>query len=145
MIIKKEVDLAMQHSAKDFKLEICDEHITPRSGLVILFGEFVKALGVAAVLEKFLPTPRSCRGYSASAYVKSLLFLLYAGGTSVADLREIRTDKALRNLLGLRVIPSDFAVGDWLRRIGVRGADSALGQVNHWVTSKLLHNLQGQQ
>ena len=52
------------------------------------------------------------------------------GGRSLDDLRELREDGGLREVLKLEEIPSSDAVGDWLRRMGRRGGILGLDKVN---------------
>ncbi len=52
-----------------FKLEITQEDITPRSGL-ILYAEVLRALRIRERIERYLPQPGSNREYSPSKYVE---------------------------------------------------------------------------
>jgi hypothetical protein len=56
--------------------------------------------------------------------------MLNGGGRSLEDLRELREDGGLREVLKLEDIPSSDAVGDWLRRMGRRGGILGLDKVN---------------
>jgi hypothetical protein len=112
-----------------FKLEITDDEITAHAGLAV-FGEFLRALDVPGLLDRALPGPGSGAGYAASAHVLPLLLMLHGGGRSLEDLRQIREDLGLRELLGLSEIPSADAVGDWLRRMGAGRGLSDLAEVN---------------
>jgi hypothetical protein len=100
-----------------FKLEATDELLTANAGLV-LFGEFLRGLGLHRWLAQEMPPPGSGRGYAASAYVTPLVLMLSGGGRSLEDLRTLRNDAALSTLLKLGALPSTDAVGDWLRRTG---------------------------
>jgi len=103
-----------------FKLERTDEAITPRGGLA-LFAELVRTLKVRDKVRAHFPRPGSNRGYEAWAYLEPLLLMLEGGGRHVEDLREIRDDRALRAVVGLRRMPSLSTFGDWLIRMGTRG------------------------
>ena len=52
------------------------------------------------------------------------------------DLRQIRDDDGLREVLGLEQMPSSDATGDWLRRRGVSGGLEGLGGVNRRVLKR---------
>jgi hypothetical protein len=64
--------------------------------------------------------------------------MLHGGGRSLEDLREIRDDTPLRDLIGLDRIPSTDAVGDWLRRMGSGPGLAGLGSVNRVLIDRVL-------
>ena len=112
-----------------FKLEMTRDLITPHAGLALV-GEFAVGLGVLESIERYLPKPGSGAGYKPSEYIFPLLLMLNGGGRSLEDIRQIRTDEGLREILPLERIPSSDAFGDWLRTMGVTGGLSALERVN---------------
>lgn len=112
-----------------FKLEVTKDLITSHAGLALL-GEFAVGLGLLEALDKSLPAPGSGAGYSASEHVLPLILMLNGGGRSLEDLRQIRDDQGLREVLALQRMPSSDATGDWLRRSGVNGGLEGLGKVN---------------
>ena len=112
-----------------FKLEVTKDLITSHAGLVLL-GEFAVGLGLLEALDKSLPAPGSGAGYRASEHILPLILMLNGGGRSLEDLRQIRDDLGLREVLALQRMPSSDATGDWLRRSGVRGGLEGLGRVN---------------
>jgi len=113
-----------------FKLASTDEHLTFHAGLA-LFGEFAIGAGIRKYLDKYLPKPGSGKGYKASEHVYPLLLMLAGGGRSLEDLRQIREDRGLREVLRIKRIPSSDALGDWLRRSGDNGSLKGLESVNH--------------
>ena len=119
-----------------FKLERAEGRITARSGLV-LYGEFMKAMGVEALVDRHIPRPGSGRGFGAASYIKALSMALYGGGETIEDVREIRGDESLREVLGLDEIPSSSAIGDWLRRMGERGGVQGMERVNDEITARV--------
>lgn len=122
-----------------FKLERTEERITARSGLA-LYAEFLKALGVEALVDQHLPTPRSGRGLQPSHYVMPVSLTLYGGGETIEDVREIRDDQTLRTALDLQTLPSASAIGDWLKRMGSRGGLRGMAQINTAIARKVLHH-----
>jgi len=100
-----------------FKIGVTGHEITPRAGLAI-YSEFLRGFGIKSLIQKHMPAPGSNRGYEAWGYLEPLMLMLYGGGRHIEDLREIRDDKALRRLIGLEMVPSTCAAGDWLRRMG---------------------------
>ncbi len=109
----------VQQSVLPFKLKRTEERMTSRSGLA-LYAEFMKAFGVDALIERYMPQPGSGHSYRATSYIKSLSMMLYGGGEAIEELREIREDHSLRRLAGLQEVPSSSGMGDWLRRMGER-------------------------
>jgi hypothetical protein len=121
-----------------FKLEITDDEITAHAGLAV-FGEFLRALDVPGLIDRALPGPGSGAGYAASAHVLPLVLMLHGGGRSLEDLRQVREDGGLRELLDLAEIPSADAVGDWLRRMGAGRGLRGLDEVNRHVLRRALN------
>jgi len=103
--------------------------ITPHAGLVLL-GEFAVGLGLLQSVDSSLPKPGSGAGYYPSEYVFPLILMLNGGGRSLEDIRQIREDKGLQEVLPLDRIPSSDAFGDWLRSMGANGGLSGLEKVN---------------
>jgi len=112
-----------------FKLETTNDLITSHAGLALL-GEFAIGLGLNKALDRYLPEPGSGAGYLASEHVFPVVLMLNGGGRSLEDMRVIRSDEGLREILPLQRIPSSDATGDWLRRSGVNGGLEGLEMVN---------------
>jgi len=119
-----------------FKLAITHDTLTPNSGLV-LFGEFLRGLGLDRLVQREFPPPGSGRGYGAWVHLFPVLLMLQAGGRSLEDLRKIREDEGLRKLLQVWGCPSSDALGDWLRGMGRRGV-RALDRINRKLLKKAL-------
>ena len=100
-----------------FNLEVTRDTITSHAGLALL-GEFCIGLDLLRVIDRCMPEPGSGAGYQASEYVFALVLMLTGGGRSLEDIREIRSDEGLREVLPLKCVPSSDAAGDWLRRMG---------------------------
>ena len=120
-----------------FKLKRTEERITARSGLAI-YAEFMRAMGVEVLVGRYMPEPGSGRGLQAISYIKPLSMMRYGGGEAIEDVREIREDHSLRELIELEKIPSSSAIGDWLKRMGARGGIEGMGKVNDGITRKVL-------
>ena len=134
--LNQEGESMIQQGILPFKLEITEEEITPRSGLV-LYGEVLRALKVKKRVEKYYPKPGSNRGYEAWRFIEPLLMMLYGGGRHIEDIREIRDDEALRELLGMDKMPSLSTYGDWLVRMGKEGGLEATAQINKEVVARV--------
>ena len=122
-----------------FKLETTPDSITPHAGLA-LFGEFTHGLGLPDLIDSHMPLPGSGAGYRPSRFMMPLMLMLNGGGQSLEDLRQIRHDTSLRDLLGLDRIPSSDAMGNWLRRTGMNGGLYGLDQVLHKVLARSLRD-----
>lgn len=117
-----------------FKVEATEELLTANAGLV-LFGEFVRGLGLERWLRQEMPKPGSGRGYPASAYVTPLVLMLNGGGRSLEDIRTLKSDTALASLLLSATLPSTDATGDWLRRTGEGQGLSGLSRINQRIVA----------
>jgi len=122
-----------------FKLEKTNDLITSQAGLALL-GEFAVGLGLPDALDRELPSPGSGAGYCASEHVLPLILMLNGGGRSLEDVRQIRDDKGLREVLKLEKVPSSDASGDWMRRGGENGALKGLAGVNRRVLKRGLRH-----
>ena len=122
-----------------FKLETTNDLITSHAGLALL-GEFAVALGLPRLLDEQLPGPGSGSGYCVSEHVMPLVLMLNGGGRSLEDLRGIRSDRGLRELLALDRIPSSDATGDWLRRSFGNGGLEGLAAVNRTILARGLRD-----
>jgi hypothetical protein len=109
-----------------------------RGGLVLPY-EIGKALKLPKVINQELPRPGSGRGYRPSQFVMPLILMFHGGGKKMEDLREIKAETSLRELLEMKNLPSSCTVGDWLRRMGEGGKGlSGLGRVNHHLVSEVV-------
>jgi len=136
LVIPKGGNEMIRQTVLPFKLKKAKERITARSGLA-LFAEFFTAMGVERLIDRCLPRPRSGRGFRAIRYIKALSLMLYGGGETVEDVRELREDP-LRDTIGLGQVPSSSAIGDWLSRMGQRGGIEGMERVNDAITKKVL-------
>lgn len=127
----------IQQTVMPFKLKRTEERMTSRSGLA-LYAEFMKAMGVDELVSRYMPKPGSGKAFEALNYVTPLSLTLYGGGETIEDVREIRSDNALKALISLKAIPSSSAIGDWLRRAGRRGAIEGMEKVNDSLSRKVL-------
>jgi transposase len=108
--------MATLQTVLPFKLAATDESLTSHGGLALV-GEYLRAMGVADLIDHELPHPGSAAGYKPSAHVLPLILMLAGGGRTLEDLRVLRNDEGLRALVQLGDMPSSDATGDWLRRM----------------------------
>jgi len=110
----------MTQSVLNFSIEATDERLTPRSG-EILFGEYLKAIRLDRLCNKYLPRPGSNRGYTPFTFIQPLLLMLHSGGHSFEDIRIIEADKAMKEVLHIDKVPTADTIGKWLKRHGLPG------------------------
>ena len=127
--LTNEVKEMIRQTVLPFKLEKTRDLITPHAGLSLL-GEFAIGLGLLKSVDRYLPKPGSGAGYTPSEHLFPLILMLNGGGRSLEDLRQIRNDQGLRELLELDRMPSSDATGDWLRRSYDKGGLEGLGCSN---------------
>jgi len=107
----------LQQGVLPFKIEKSDEPLIARAGLVLPY-EMAGALKLPQVIDRELPPPGSGHGYKPSQFVMPLVIMLHGGGKKLEDLREIKGEISLRELLQMKELPASCTVGDWLRRMG---------------------------
>lgn len=111
------------------KIERSSERLTSLGGLVVL-EELARGVRLWEEVDRVLEGPKSGRGYEPRKFVRSLVWMLHAGGRRLEDLRELQAEQEVLKELGLEAVPDAGTVGDWLRRQGEAGAE-AMQQVNH--------------
>lgn len=107
------------------------------TGLALL-GEFCIGLGVLDWVDAYMPKSGKGAHFKASEYVFPLVLMLNSGGRSLEDIRIIRRDFMLRDILPLKRVPSSDAIGDWLRRTADRGRLSGLEKTNRKLLKQAL-------
>jgi len=121
-----------------FKIVPCNEPLIARSGLLLPY-EMAKALKLPKVIDEELPNPGSGRGYKPSKFVIPLILMFHGGGKKLEDLREIKSEMSLRELLEMESLPASCTIGDWLRRMGeISKGLSGLGKVNHHLVREVI-------
>ena len=69
------------------------------------------------------------RGFDPEVYISTFLYNFCTGGSSLADAEALNEDKALLRLLGIKKLPDQSALGEWLRALDPAGLD-ALKAIN---------------
>jgi hypothetical protein len=105
----------IQQTIFPFKMETTKEKLTAHGGLALM-AEFNHGIGLRELTDWYLPAPGSNRGFDASVIVDTLVLMLQGGGKSLEDLRELKNEEGLMELIGRDEIPEPDTVGDWLRR-----------------------------
>ena len=126
-----------------FRVVQGDAALVARGGLALPY-EFARSLKLPRVIDEELPRPGSGRGYRPSAFVMPMVLMLHGGGKKLEDLREVKGEKSLRELLEMDGLPVSCTVGDWLRRMGEDGDGLAgLGRVNRHVVTETIRRDKG--
>lgn len=110
----------MAQTVLNFSIASTDERLTPRAGEII-FGEYLKAIGLNRLCDIHLPQPKSNRGYAPYSFIQPLLLMQHSGGHSLDDLRVIKDDSAMQEVLHINHVPTADATGKWLKRHGLIG------------------------
>jgi hypothetical protein len=133
----------IQQTIFAFKIKTTSERLTARGGLALM-AEFNHGIGLRDLTDRYLPGPGSNRGFNPSEMVDSVVLMLQGGGRSLEDLRELRDEEGLMELIGRDEIPGPDTVGDWLRRmgdpksgqLGLEGLDRVRDEINERVLKK---------
>ena len=107
------------------------------TGLALL-GEFCVGLGVLDWVDAYMPKSGKGARFKASEYLFPLVLMLNSGGRSLEDIRIIRHDFMLRDILPLKRVPSSDAIRNWLRRTADRGRLSGLEKTNRKLLKQAL-------
>ncbi|MBU4344817.1 MAG: IS1380 family transposase [Desulfobacteraceae bacterium] len=119
------------------KFKKAEEAQASSAGLALL-GEFCIGLGVLDWVDAYMPKSGKGARFKASEYLFPLVLMLNGGGRSLEDIRIIRSDFMLRDILPLKRVPSPDAIGDWLRRTADSGRLSGLEKTNRKLLKRAL-------
>jgi len=117
------------------ELKKSNKKVTARSGLG-LFSHFMDCFQVKKLVDSIFQESRSNRGFAASSYVSTLLLNFLGGGETISDTKEIRDDSALRIITDSKTIPTESAIGDWLKRAAERDGVNNISIVNDEILAK---------
>ncbi len=110
----------MAQTVLNFSIASTDERLTSQSGEIV-FGEYLKAIEIDKLCDRYLPQPKSNRGYAPFNFIQPLLLMMHGGGRSLDDLRMLHVDKAMQEVLHIKNIPTADSTGKWLKRHGLIG------------------------
>jgi hypothetical protein len=130
----------LQQTLLPIKLEESAERLTSLGGLLVL-EEFSRAKGLTRRIEEKFGAPGSGRGYRASEYVRTLVWLMHGGGRRLADARELAGEREVLGEFGLTRCPSADALGDWLRRQGKGGGAERIAAIDQALIQPYLKSM----
>jgi len=133
----------IQQTVFPFKIRTTKERLTAHGGLALM-AEFNHGIGLRELTDQYLPGPGSNRGFDPSEIVDAVVLMLQGGGRSLEDLRELKDEEGLMELIGRDEIPEPDTVGDWLRRmgdlktgqLGLEGLDRVRDKINERVLKR---------
>jgi hypothetical protein len=130
----------IQQKILNFKLKITSDCITPKAGLV-LFVKIAEQIGLTDLIKIYFSKPGSNKGIRAYDYIMSIMLMLIGGGKYLEDIREIRMDKGLQKLSGIKRVPSPDAIAKWLRKEeNAIGLKRMIGYLNKEVLKRDIGN-----
>ena len=122
-----------------YKLTTTKDQLTSRIGL-LLPAHLMDTLSLSQHIDQHFPQPQSNRGFKPSVFVQTLILMQHDENFHLDDVRNLKEDKALQAVLGLKKIPSATAIGDWLRRTGKHQTiNTACEAVNKLLLKSALH------
>lgn len=123
---------------KPIEIAATQEPLIARGGLILPY-EMAQALKLPQIIDQELPSAGSGHSYRPSRFVMPLLIMFHGGGKTLEDLRELRGEISLCELMDMEEMPAACTVGDWLRRMGENTQGlSGLGKVNAQVVKRVL-------
>jgi hypothetical protein len=122
-----------------YKLDTTNDLLTSRAGLLAT-AQLLESLNLAQRIDQHFPLPKSNRGYPPSMFIQALMLMQHEGSFHLDDIRHLKGDEALREVLDLDALPSATTLGDWLRRMGkAPKIEDAWVAVNQAVLQSALH------
>lgn len=93
-----------------FTLDRSKERINhPKRILALTLHGIHAAMKVEAFIDRHFSPSRFWEWFISSAYIMPLTLTQYEGGNAIYDTREIRDDWTLREVIGLRTVPTSAA------------------------------------
>ncbi len=104
---------------QSYKISTTKDKSASRSGLAAL-AELMRKLGLDTHFERLMPGPGSNRGLRPGAYLTTFMLMMHEGSRHLSGVAQLREEMPLLELLGIRRLPGDDALGRWLRRHGAQ-------------------------
>ena len=101
---------------QSYKISTTKDKSASRSGLAAL-AEPVRKLGLDAHFERLMPGPGSSRGLRPGAYLTTFMLMMHEGSRHPGAVAQLREERPLLELLGIRRLPGDDALGRWLHAL----------------------------
>jgi hypothetical protein len=102
---------------------------TPCGGIGLIHA-MVRAIGLAASIDRRVAVFKRHFPYHESDHVLNLTYNIMAGGTRLEDLERLRNDEAYLNTLGCPRVPDPTTAGDFVRRFAVEDVKALMAGIN---------------
>jgi Transposase DDE domain group 1 len=121
------------------KIKICDtlRAVTPFGGLSV-FIEFLGRIGLVEQLASQAPyQPKSGNHYDPGQVLVGFILSVIAGAQRFAHTNQLRADRALHALLGMKRFPSDDTILNYFRRFSQAEVERFWRPMWRWLISRL--------
>ena len=121
------------------KIKICDtlRAVTPFGGLSV-FIEFLGRIGLVEQLTSRTPyQPKSANHYDPGQILVGFILSVIAGAQRFAHTNQLRADRALHALLGMKRFPSDDTILNYFRRFSQAEVERFWRPLWRWLISRL--------
>jgi len=121
------------------KIKICDtlRAVTPFGGLSV-FIEFLGRIGLVEQLASRAPyQPKSGNHYDPGQILVGFILSVIAGAQRFAHTNQLRADRALHALLGMKRFPSDDTILNYFRRFSQAEVERFWRPLWRWLISRL--------
>src|SRR5882757_10418256 len=121
------------------KIKICDtlRAVTPFGGLSV-FIEFLGRIGLVEQLASRTPyQPKSGNHYDPGQILVGFILSVIAGAQRFAHANQLRADRALHALLGMKRFPSDDTILNYFRRFSQAEVERFWRPMWRWLISRL--------
>lgn len=121
------------------KIKICDtlRAVTPFGGLSVLL-EFFGRIGLVEQLQnRQFYQPRSPNHYDPGQILVGFMLSVIAGAQRFAQANQLRADRALHALLGMKRFPSDDTILNYFRRFSQAGIEGFWRPLWRWLIGRL--------
>jgi Transposase DDE domain group 1 len=145
-VIKDSSQAPEQNDWKEFKplfgggkIKICDTSraVTPFGGLSV-FIEFLGRIGLVKQLSKRLPyQAKSANHYEPGQILVGFILSVIVGARRFAHANQLRADRALHALLGMKRFPSDDTVLNYFRRFSQGEIEGFWRPLWRWLIGRL--------
>lgn len=124
-------------------IETTNDLLTSQAGITAL-AEIMQQLNLTDLIDHHFPLGKSNRAFKPSVFIETFILMQHQGNFRLCDVKILENDQVLKTLLGLKNIPKETSLGEWLRRNGDNELSfSAWVKVNQSILKVALHKLKG--
>jgi hypothetical protein len=124
-------------------IKTTNDLLTSQAGITAL-AEIMQHLNLAELIDQHFPLGKSNRAFKPSVFIETFIIMQHQGNFRLCNVKILENDQVLKTLLGLKNIPKETSLGEWLRRNGSDELSfSAWVKVNQQILKVALHKLKG--